>query len=243
MGLSQPAESSSGLQAFIDGKQTKQTTQVLTATNARQTPNGWVCPNLRSPPGIGLQAFIDGKQTKQTTQVLTATNARQTPNGWVCPNPRSPPVVCKHSLTANRPSRLLKFRRPSMSDKPLTDGSVPTRGVLQEISKQYMRILYQGRQHTDLGRRLRIVAWILVSSVLSLWRPNNATDPMSFMPHCILNGALIMYSSCKLPLSGRDSQTFNANMSNKPRADGSAPTHLMSLDINRTRADNTAFGG
>ncbi|KAG2120421.1 uncharacterized protein F5147DRAFT_766337 [Suillus discolor] len=178
----------------------------------------------------GLQAFIDGKQTKQTTQVLTATNARQTPNGWVCPNPRSPPAVCKHSLTANRPSRLLKFRRPSMSDKPLMDGSVPTHRVLQqfasihrrktdqadysgsdchqcppinhpgmqfEISKQYTRILYQGRQHTDLGWRLRIVAWIL----------------------------------------------FNANMSNKPQADGSAPTHLMSLDINRTRANNTAFGG
>jgi hypothetical protein len=42
----------SGLQAFIDGKQTKQTTQVLTATNVRQTPNGWVCPNLQSPPGM-----------------------------------------------------------------------------------------------------------------------------------------------------------------------------------------------
>ncbi|KAG1864089.1 hypothetical protein C8R48DRAFT_672802 [Suillus tomentosus] len=62
MGLSQPAESSSGLQAFINGKQTKQTTQVLEATNVRQTPNRWVCPNPQSPP-----AFIDGKQTKQTT--------------------------------------------------------------------------------------------------------------------------------------------------------------------------------
>ncbi|KAG2147411.1 uncharacterized protein EDB93DRAFT_1104089 [Suillus bovinus] len=109
----------SGLQALIDRKQIKQTPQVLTAANVRQTPSGWVCPNPQSPPdqanssgsdscqcrtnpewmGLsqpaepfsGLQAFINSKQTKQTPQVLTAANVGQTPSGWVCPNLQSPP--------------------------------------------------------------------------------------------------------------------------------------------------------
>ncbi|KAG2158147.1 Piwi-domain-containing protein [Suillus bovinus] len=75
-------------------------------------------------------------------------------------------------------------------------------------------------------------------------RLQNHTDPNLFTPRCIFDGAVIMYSPRELPLSGRDSQTFEVNMSNKPRTDGSAPTRgIVQVSLKMVAADPIDFSG
>lgn len=75
-------------------------------------------------------------------------------------------------------------------------------------------------------------------------RLQNHTDPKLFMPRCIFDGAVIMYSLRELPLSGRDFQTFEVNMSDKPREDGSAPTRgVLQVSLKKVAADPIDFNG
>ncbi|KAG2061216.1 Piwi-domain-containing protein [Suillus hirtellus] len=75
-------------------------------------------------------------------------------------------------------------------------------------------------------------------------RLQNHTDPKLFTPRCIFDGAVIMYCPRELPLSGGDSQTFEVNMSNKPRTDGSAPTRgILQVYLKKVAADPIDFSG
>ncbi|KAG2041475.1 ribonuclease H-like domain-containing protein [Suillus americanus] len=75
-------------------------------------------------------------------------------------------------------------------------------------------------------------------------RLQNHTDPKLFTPRCIFDGTVIMYSSRELPLSGRDCQTFEVNMSDKPRVDGSAPTRgILQVTLKKVAADPIDFNG
>ncbi|KAG1736714.1 Piwi domain-containing protein [Suillus lakei] len=73
-------------------------------------------------------------------------------------------------------------------------------------------------------------------------RLQNHTDPKTFTPRCIFDGAVILYSSRELPLSGGDCQTFEVNMSDKPRVDGSAPTRgILQVSLKKVAADPITF--
>ncbi|KAG2133863.1 ribonuclease H-like domain-containing protein [Suillus cothurnatus] len=75
-------------------------------------------------------------------------------------------------------------------------------------------------------------------------RLQNHTDPKLFTPRCIFDGAVIMYSLRELPLTGRDSQTFEVNMSDRPRVDGSAPTRgIVHVTLKKVAADPIDFNG
>ncbi|KAG1858414.1 Piwi domain-containing protein [Suillus subalutaceus] len=98
---------------------------------------------------------------------------------------------------------------------------------------QYEAISGGGRDVKNPRRRIEVFE-----------RLQNHTDPKLFTPRCIFDGTVIMYSSRELPLSGRDSQTFDVNMSDKPRVDGSAPTRgVLQVTLKKVAADPIDFNG
>ncbi|KAG1749019.1 ribonuclease H-like domain-containing protein [Suillus paluster] len=73
-------------------------------------------------------------------------------------------------------------------------------------------------------------------------RLQNHTNARLFTPRCIYDGAVILYSTHELQLAGGDSQTFDVNMSDKPRLDGSAPTRgALQVSLKKVSAETINF--
>ncbi|KIK45842.1 hypothetical protein CY34DRAFT_22361 [Suillus luteus UH-Slu-Lm8-n1] len=122
-------------------------------------------------------------------------------------------------------------RGKGVPQQVLTNSFVISRLPAKTRYFQYEAISREGREVKNPRRRIEVFQ-----------RLQNHIDPKTFPPRCIFDGAVIMYSARELPLSGRDSQTFDVNMSDKPRTDGSAPTRgVIQVSLKMVAADPIDF--
>lgn len=126
----------------------------------------------------------------------------------------------------------MSSRGKGVPQQVLTNSFVISKLPVKTRYYQYeVAISREGREVKNPRRRIEVFE-----------RLQNHTDPKMFMPRCIFDGAVIMYSSRELPLTGRDSQTFEVNMSDKPRTDGSAPTRgIIQVSLKMVAADPIDF--